>query len=229
MTLSALFAVAFSQFRLVNDLRAIQAADPHTYTRLRTDHKSMMEDRVKDVLTEQARINRQMLQVLQTMQSNGLSENASEIETHPERTHTTEQTWTTVPDLPSEDDPGIASIFEDFSDDDLIDMNRDLLSEQLVRFEASLTDADREELDRRLLSQVDQLAQQISDQPLPEEVAVLEMLTDESGRLTSAEREWRDQTLQGMRKGALVEMYSEHSLFRELEAVDRMQLQVGEF
>lgn len=228
MTLSALFAVAFSQFRLVNDLRAFHAVDPHILTPYPAKQRVMMDDRVRAVLIEQARINRQMLQVLQTMQSKNLSVKASETETHSERTQTTQQTRTTVPDLPSEDDPGIASIFEDFSDDDLIEMNRDLLSEQLVRFEASLTDADREELDRRVQFQVDQLAQQISDQPLPEEVAVLEMLSDESGRLTSAEREWRDQTLQGMRKGVLMEMYSEHSLFRELEAVDRMQLQVGE-
>jgi hypothetical protein len=108
-------------------------------------------------------------------------------------------------------------------------MKIDLMRERLDRFEASLTDADREELDRRLQLQIDQLTHEIADQPLPEEIAVLEVLTEGGKRLSPAEREWRDQTMQSLRKGALMEMYSEHSLFQELQAVDLMQLQVGEF
>jgi len=229
MTLSALFAVAFSQFRLVNDLRAIQAGDPHIREPLPANQKAMIDDRVKDVLTEQARINRQMLQVLQRMKPDSFSTDVPEKETHPKETQPTIQSQTSVQEITSEDPSDTVSIFDGYSDGDLVTMKRDLLRERLERFEASLTDIDREELDRRLQLQIDQLALQIADQPLPEEVAVLEALTAGGKRLSPAEREWRDQTMQSLRQGALMEMYSEHSLFQELQAVDLMQLQVGEF
>jgi hypothetical protein len=211
MTFSALFAVAFSQFRLVNDLRAIQTGSPDYSLQMPSEQQEAFVNRVKDVLVEQARINRQVIHMLQSMDPGVISGEDRLIEAAPQQEELPTQTQS--PDWEMTEDSALiaSSGIVDVSEGDLV------------------TDADREELDRRLQLQIDQLTLQIADQPLPEEIAVLEVLAEGGKRLSPAEREWRDQTMQSLRKGALMEMYSEHSLFQELQAVDLMQLQVGEF
>ncbi|MDA0749540.1 MAG: hypothetical protein O2964_02380 [Verrucomicrobia bacterium] len=229
MTFSALFAVAFSQFRLVNDLRAIQTGSPDYSLQMPSEQQEAFGNRVKDVLVEQARINRQVIHMLQSMDPGVISGEDRLIEAAPQQEELPAQTQSPDWEMTEDSAPIASSGFDDVSEGDLVSMKIDLMRERLDRFEASLTDADREELDRRLQLQIDQLTLQIADQPLPEEIAVLEVLAEGGKRLSPAEREWRDQTMQSLRKGALMEMYSEHSLFQELQAVDLMQLQVGEF
>lgn len=129
MTLSALFAVALSQFRLVNDLRTIHASGPEFHAQMPPKLETTHDDRVKDVLEEQARINRQMLQVLQTMKSQIHSEKVPSVGSAPDQQEPPKQAQLPEPDLTMENGPFDRSGFENQTDEDLVAMNRDLLRE----------------------------------------------------------------------------------------------------